>query len=145
MKFKVGDKVTIKSREWYEENKDEDGYVDCGINVFTEEMVKYAGVSAEVKMVLSHDYTIDADGGRYSWTDEMFEDNDGQAKSSLDTLSQLRSDKEKLEREMQFLLYEFARKYNDIVGGIEVEHTAYIFPNKTVSSLMNNIKINVTL
>lgn len=30
MKYKVGDKVRIKSLDWYNTFKDEDGVVDCG-------------------------------------------------------------------------------------------------------------------
>ena len=38
MRFKVGDRVQIKSIDWYNENKDEDGEVACGEFYFLENM-----------------------------------------------------------------------------------------------------------
>lgn len=38
MKFKVGDKVRIKSKDWYEKNKDEGGYIKLSQRYFNEDM-----------------------------------------------------------------------------------------------------------
>ena len=38
MKYKVGDRVKIQSLDWYNENKDEYGQVDCGSRFFFAEM-----------------------------------------------------------------------------------------------------------
>ena len=43
MKYKPGDKVRIKSLDWYETNKDEDGRVYCEFIGFCKEMKKYCG------------------------------------------------------------------------------------------------------
>ena len=43
MKYKIGDKVRIKSLDWYNQNKDQHGRVACGYHVFTEEMSKFCG------------------------------------------------------------------------------------------------------
>lgn len=74
MKYKVGDKVKIKSKEWYEKNKDEDGIVNLPkINVMRQ-MFKYCGLDAIIVDFLEDIYTIDIDNGMWRWTDEMFED-----------------------------------------------------------------------
>lgn len=39
LKYKIGDQVKIKSLDWYNKNKDEDGYVDTGL-IFDENMSK---------------------------------------------------------------------------------------------------------
>lgn len=72
MKHKVGDKVRIKSREWYEENKDEDGDVQCGETLFVDSMVRYCGNTATITSV-DRTYRLDI-GKSWEWTDEMFED-----------------------------------------------------------------------
>ena len=42
MIYNVGDKVRIKSKEWYDENKDEDGNVNIPF-LFNSEMSYYCG------------------------------------------------------------------------------------------------------
>ena len=43
MKYKPGDKVRIKSLDWYNSNKDETGRVMCDYIGFCKEMTKYCG------------------------------------------------------------------------------------------------------
>ena len=43
MKYKVGDKVRIKSLDWYNTFKDEDGVVDCGQWCFDKKMSRFCG------------------------------------------------------------------------------------------------------
>ena len=77
MKHKVGDKVRIKSLDWYNENKDINGYI-CG---FTPKMSEYCGKTATIVKVGSYHYELDMDDGyRYGyrywyWDDEMFDEN----------------------------------------------------------------------
>lgn len=81
MKHKVGDKVRIKSKEWYEENKDESGEIgSCG---FTEMMQHYCGKVATIVDVDDYSYLIDLDNGCYFWCDGIFEDNEPQVSETL--------------------------------------------------------------
>lgn len=74
-KYKVGDKVRVKSKEWWDaQQKDEFYSVQCGENVFTKDMVKYCGLEAEIKFSCKHLYLLDIDNRKYCWTDEMLED-----------------------------------------------------------------------
>ena len=43
MRYKVGSKVRIKSLDWYNENKDEYGNIDCGNVVFLKSMQRFCG------------------------------------------------------------------------------------------------------
>lgn len=49
-KYKVGDKVRVKSRGWYEENKDKYGDVKC-ILFFFSSMAKYCGKTATITQI----------------------------------------------------------------------------------------------
>ena len=74
-KHKVGDTVTIKSKEWFDKNN-RCGVVENEIIDFTSNMVEYCGMKAEV---LEYDkaydfYLLSIDGGVYGWCDYMFED-----------------------------------------------------------------------
>ena len=73
MKYKVGDKVRVKSLEWYDNNYDDGGFtVDS--NWFDADMSVFCGKVANVKSV-SHDfYELDIDGGSWFWYDWMLED-----------------------------------------------------------------------
>lgn len=74
-KYKVGDKVRIKSKEWWDAQQKDGFYsVQCGENVFTKDMVKYCGLEAEIKFSCKYSYCLDIDNRKYCWTDEMLED-----------------------------------------------------------------------
>lgn len=75
MEHKIGDKVTIRSLEWYNKNKDEDGKVAAGSQSFVKDMSKYCGMQATIISDYGYGcYLIDIDKSQWSWTDEMFEE-----------------------------------------------------------------------
>lgn len=78
MKYKVGDKVKVKSQEWYEMNANYISEVECGNTVFIPHMKKYCGTIVTIMKRLSHIgcYVIEEDTGVHYWNDEMFECND---------------------------------------------------------------------
>lgn len=82
MKHKVGDKVRIKSREWYEKNKNKDGDILCGGTFFVDDMVCYCGETATITSI-DKTYNINIDDNEFRWTDEMFEDDEPQVSDQL--------------------------------------------------------------
>lgn len=82
MKHKVGDKVRIKSREWYEKNKNRAGDILCGGTFFVDDMVCYCGNIATIASV-DRIYRLDIDNSEFEWSDEMFEDNEPQVSEIL--------------------------------------------------------------
>lgn len=73
MKYKVGDKVQIKSLDWYNENKGHTNSIWCedGEAWFFYHMSQYCGKIMTVKNVWAHSYTLEGSDSR--WTDEMIE------------------------------------------------------------------------
>ena len=75
-KYKVGDKVRVKSLEWYNSNKDENGNVlshsdECLF--FPEEMSTYCGKEFEV--IYIHPIVgYFLEGTQWFWADWMFEE-----------------------------------------------------------------------
>ena len=80
-KLDLGQKVTIKSLDWYNSNKDKNGAVKLTAETFVEEMAKYCGKTTTIV-----DAFKDLDGGSntimyrialdhrdWNWTEEMFE------------------------------------------------------------------------
>ena len=72
MKYKRGDRVKIKSLDWYNENKDQHGKVACGYHVFTEDMSKFCGCTMIVCRI-SNLGVMTMGGSASYWTDEMIE------------------------------------------------------------------------
>ena len=72
MKYKVGNKVRINNQEWYEDNCNRYGVVECGNYEFFEPMNEYCG---KVVTIIKVDdcYRVDIDKGSFCWTDEMIE------------------------------------------------------------------------
>lgn len=76
MSYNVGNKVRIKSVEWYDKNKNKDGVVDLGGDIFSfvAPMAEYLGKEATITTIVDDGvYLIDLDGGNAYWVDEMFE------------------------------------------------------------------------
>lgn len=74
MKYKVGDKVRIKSLDWYNQNKNyETGNVYLSMS-FVANMSQYCGqVATIIQASGRNEYKITLDNGYYIWSDEMFE------------------------------------------------------------------------
>lgn len=80
MKYKVGDKVKIKSLDWYNTNKNKDGdirhFIDnYGDVYFKEKMSKYCGCIVTITRVNTNSYSIDIDNDKYCWHNFMFDEN----------------------------------------------------------------------
>jgi hypothetical protein len=73
MKFKVGDKVRVRSLDWYNENKGL-GYSTKGNYNFSQPMSEYCGMTATVIKVLGNRYYLDLDDKEWNWQDWMLED-----------------------------------------------------------------------
>ena len=75
MKYKVGDKVRIKSFDWYNENRDEIGQVECGVVCFIAAMATFCDKIVTISSITSslEVYRIKEDNGTFNWTDEMIE------------------------------------------------------------------------
>ena len=72
MKYKVGDRVRIKSLEWY--NRYTNGTeVKCKHFLFICDMKKYCGQIMTINVVGGFSYDMIEDDGTYVWTDEMIE------------------------------------------------------------------------
>lgn len=78
MKYKIGDKVRIKSLDWYNENKNNENYIDLirdndhGFN-FIETMAAFCGKVMIISGVTCDYYNMLEDSGEYYWTDDMIE------------------------------------------------------------------------
>ena len=72
MKYKVNDRVRIKSLDWY--NRYTNGTeVNCKHYPFTCDMKNYCGQIMTINIVRGHSYYMIEDDGTYAWTDEMIE------------------------------------------------------------------------
>ena len=70
-KYKVGDRVVVKSLDWYNENKDTVGTVRVPC-AFVSEMSRYCGKIVSIRRVNYSSYSIE-ESFTYAWSDEMFE------------------------------------------------------------------------
>ena len=74
LKYKLGDKVRIKDLGWYNENKDEDGFVYCGDRVFDNYMSVFCESVVTIGGVYPTGYDVKEDKiGCRVWTDEMID------------------------------------------------------------------------
>jgi hypothetical protein len=72
--LKEGDKVRVKSLEWYRDNRDINGEVKTEGNTFIEEMKEYCGKEAIITDYFSDIlFHIDIDDENWGWTIGMVE------------------------------------------------------------------------
>lgn len=76
MKHKVGDKVRIKSIEWYNQNKGDKEYFSVNGEGFTSEMSKYCGKVATIIAIGKHEeaFRINIDKGKFWYNEGMIEE-----------------------------------------------------------------------
>ena len=72
MKHKVGDKVKIKSLEWYLQNSEDNAVINNGTG-FTDAMVRYCGRTTTITGIYHDSYYLYIDDGDWYWYDWMFE------------------------------------------------------------------------
>ena len=82
-KYKVGDRVVVKSLDWYNENKNTVGNVPVPC-CFVREMSAYCGKVVTIRRVGYSGYLIE-ENFEYSWSDEMFEGLEDLAKAFAET------------------------------------------------------------
>ena len=75
MKYKVGDKVRIKSIDWYNESKGNDEIVEFSTSVFVPGMSQFCGKVVTIEDVFDEgdDVVYCMEEIDYDWTDEMIE------------------------------------------------------------------------
>jgi hypothetical protein len=74
MRFKVSDRVRIKSIDWYNQNKDEDGNIDINHDfTFYADRSRYCGKVFTIVEVFDNCYAVKEDNHEYYWADEMIE------------------------------------------------------------------------
>lgn len=72
--LKKGDKVRVKSLEWYRDNCDDVGGVETEGNTFVSDMKEYCGREAIITIYTSDTcFHIDIDGESWGWTIGMVE------------------------------------------------------------------------
>ena len=73
MKYEVGDKVRIKSLDWYNENKNERGLICFDNTNFIPEMSQYCGKILTINQIVEEYKHYLVSECAFSWTDEMIE------------------------------------------------------------------------
>jgi hypothetical protein len=76
MKYNIGDKVRVKSLEWYNANKDEYGYIKYSGIFFVPRMTIFCGCVMTISAIdNSNDNNIYyVEENASVWTEDMFED-----------------------------------------------------------------------
>ena len=74
MRFKVGDRVRVKSLDWYNMHCDDAGNVDCGCEIFEKDMKPYLGKVFTIHRIVDNSkYEMEEAFDFFLFTDEMIE------------------------------------------------------------------------
>jgi hypothetical protein len=119
MKYKVGDKVRVKSLEWYNENKNEFGEVDVPNNIFTSDMSKFCGSIVTIQDIDLDVYVVKEN--ECYWTDDMLE---GLAEEEIDDKDDIDPLHELCQSKLSAVIIEsdiFKDEVELILNGYEIE------------------------
>jgi hypothetical protein len=118
MDHKVGDTVRIQSQEWYDAQKDENGFVHHSNSsmVFNSYMQKRVGKLAKVVSVDFGSYTLDIDNGKSYWQDWML---DSDYRPEVDPLSAEDALRAMLDGETLYDEYDRPYRLNSVEKRIE--------------------------
>lgn len=139
MKYKIGDKVKIKSLDWYNANRDYNGNVECGFYYFIEEMTKYCGETLTICKKYNNKYVLQEDEN-FAWTDDMF---DSIIENTDDVESKASSDSEKmvsLKMICEYLDKELYTSY-DLLGNIQTVSKNAVSKENFIEKLCKEIKV----
>lgn len=76
MKYKIGDKVRVKSLEWYNENKNKYGDINCSNGVFfRSNMSEFCGNIVTIKDIDTFLNAYQVEENSFYWSEDMFEEN----------------------------------------------------------------------
>lgn len=138
VKYKVGDKVKVKSLEWYEKNRNSNGDINTSGNCFVRDMSLYCGKEATITQTgigLGYgNYQIDIDEGDWCWPEESFEDISDKEPSTIYTYLANAINKVVTEHHQPVMIEE-------IDGGIiikPIEKEEYDLPIGTLVACSNN-------
>ena len=84
MKYKVGDKIRIKSLDWYNKNKNEKEQIVCDKDTFIKDMATYCGRILTIKDIKKCKYMVEEN--IWNWTDEMIEGLVNEEQNEVDCL-----------------------------------------------------------
>ena len=74
MKYKKGDKVKVKSLDWYNQNKDDAGIIFCNHICFDEKMTEFCEKTVTIVAQRNEKYYFIMEDNCLSfWTDDMIE------------------------------------------------------------------------
>ena len=136
MKYKVGDKVKIKSLDWYNANRNYYGNVECGFYYFIEEMSKYCGKILTIGEVYRNEYELQ-EGENFIWTDEMFdcfiEKDDVESKTTSEQMVSLKMICEYLDKEL-YTSY-------DLLGNIQTVSKNAVSKEDFIDKLCKEIEL----
>ena len=137
MKYKIGDRVRIKSLDWYNDNKDCDGNVECGFYYFIEEMTKYCGKILTIGEINKYNIYILQEDENFIWTDDMFDSiientDDVESKTSSEQMVSLKMICEYLDKELY-------TSYN-LLGNIQTVSKNAVSKKDFIEKLCKKIK-----
>ena len=73
--FKIGDKVRVKSKDWYDKKSNYGrNDIKCEGNTFIPDMARYCGKVVTISSRSGNNYKVIEDPRCWGWTEDMFED-----------------------------------------------------------------------